>query len=180
VKINQIKFYLKRIYLLGLNKTKQESIVWNNLKKLHEKSNWNFGVFEKEKYIETIFEMEKGSLLKFYYMLIEDQIYFRSRMFENFPEEITTEIFILASHFNNILNDVGVIINTDNRYVEYNVKREMLITLLYPGEINKTTNFHFNLSNDIYYSFKRLIEENESPAIIIADLLNNLKNKSSK
>jgi hypothetical protein len=32
---------------------------------------------------------------------------------------------------------------------------------------------HYNTAKDIYSAFQRLINENESPAIIIADLLNN-------
>ncbi len=55
--MNKIKFYLQRIYRLALSFKKQEELVWKELKKLNAIADWKHGVYEKEKYIETIFEL---------------------------------------------------------------------------------------------------------------------------
>ena len=57
--MNKIKFYLQRIFRLTLSFKKQEELVWKELKKLHTDAEWKSGVYEKEKYIETIFEICK-------------------------------------------------------------------------------------------------------------------------
>ena len=43
---------------LSLSFKKQEEIVWSDLKKLHAASDWQSGVYEKEKYIETFFQID--------------------------------------------------------------------------------------------------------------------------
>jgi len=47
----------------------------------------------------------------------------------------------------------------------------LLIPLLYTGELHAQIISHYNISKDIFAGFQRLIEENEAPAIIIADIL---------
>lgn len=171
--MNKIKFYLKRIYRLSLNFRKQEEIVWNDLKKLHADANWQSGIYEKDKYIETIFKISTGKKGNFFYMIYDECFHCRVKILEEFNTDFTTDLFILAAHFNNLLNNGVVIVNVNSRYVEYHVKRDMLIPLLYSGEIHAQLNRHFDTSKDIYSAFQRLITEHEAPAIIIADLLKN-------
>jgi hypothetical protein len=47
--------------------------------------------------------------------------------------------------------------------------------LLFNGEIYDQLICHYNASKDIYWAFQKLVEENEVPAIIIADLLRKMK-----
>ncbi|MBT3612342.1 MAG: hypothetical protein HN522_05325 [Flavobacteriales bacterium] len=169
--MNKIKYYLQRIYRLSLSFKKREEIVWKELKKLHSDAEWKSGIYEKEKYIETIFEISNGKAGTFYYMIYDDSFHCRVKILEEFPSDLTTDLFILASHFNNLLNNGVVVINVNNLYVEYHQKRNLLIPLLYNGEIYDQLNRHFNTSKDIYSAFQRLVLEQEAPAIIIADLL---------
>lgn len=171
MKLAKIKFYLKRLYRISLSHKKYETLVWEDLKKLHVLEGWSSGVFEKERYIETTFEIEKEKLATFFYMIYDDFFHCRTRVVENYPEDLTTDIFILASHFNNVLNKGIVVVNVHKQHVEYNLQKELLVPLLYSGEIRETLIRHYNISKDIHSGFQRLIEENEAPAIIIADLL---------
>jgi len=43
--------------------------------------------------------------------------------------------------------------------------------LLYTNTIYDQIFGHYKTSKDIYWAFQKLVEENEAPAIIIADLL---------
>ncbi len=175
--MNKIKFYLQQIYRLTLSFKKQEEIVWKELKKLHADSEWKSGVFEKEKYIETTFEIsnERGGI--FYYMIYEGSFHCRVKILEDYSTELTTDLFILAAHFNNLLNYGVVRVNVNSLYVEYYQKKDLLIPLLYNSEIHDQLIRHYNTSKDIYSAFQRLVIEQEAPAIIIADLL---KNKEAK
>ena len=71
--MKKIKFYLQRIYRLTLSFKKQEELVWRGLKKLHIDANWRHGVFEKDKIIETVFEIGKEEGASFYYMIMRAQ-----------------------------------------------------------------------------------------------------------
>ena len=129
--MNKIKFYLQRIYRLTLSYKNQEELVWKELKKLHTDVNWKHGVYEKEKYIETIFEIGKDQGCAFYYMIYDGSYHCRVKILEDYPTDLTNELFILASHFNNLLSNGVVIVNVNSHYVEYHQKRDLLIPLLY-------------------------------------------------
>jgi hypothetical protein len=180
--MNKIKFYLQRIYRLALSFKKQEELVWKELKKLHADADWKHGVYEKEKYIETIFELGKEQGGAFYYMIYDGSFHCRVKILENYPTELTTDLFILAAHFNNLLNNGVVMVNVQSCYVEYHQKRDLLIPLLYTSETYGQLMRHYNTSKDIYYAFQRLVIEQEAPAIIIADLIkeNNAKDKETE
>lgn len=169
--MNKIKFYLQRIYRLALSFKKQEELVWKELKKLHADADWKHGVYEKDKYIETIFELGKEQGGAFYYMIYDGSFHCRVKILEGYPVELTTDLFILAAHFNNLLNNGVVIVNVQSHYVEYHQNRDLLIPLLYTGETYGQLMRHYTTSKDIYAAFQRLIIEQEAPAIIIADLL---------
>ena len=87
--------------------------------------------YEKEKFIESFFEIsnEKGCI--FYYMIYEGSFHCRVKILEDYPVDFTTDLFILATHFNNLLNNGVVIVHVNSHYVEYHQKRDMLIPLLY-------------------------------------------------
>lgn len=178
--MNKIKFYLQRIYRLTLSFKKQEELVWKELKKLHTDADWKHGVYEKEQYIETIFEIGKEQGGAFYYMIYDDSYHCRVKILEDYPTELTTDLFILAAHFNNLLNNGVVIVNVNSHYVEYHQKRDLLIPLLYNSEIHGQLKRHYNTSKDIYSAFQRLVIEQEAPAIIIADLLKENESKDDE
>ena len=86
--MNKIKFYLQRIYRLTLSFKKQEELVWKELKKLHSDADWKHGVYEKEKYLETIFEIGKEKGGAFYYMIYDGSFHCRVKILEDYPIEL--------------------------------------------------------------------------------------------
>ena len=174
--MKKLKFYLKRVYRLALSFKKQEEIVWSDLKKLHAEIDFKSGVYEKEKYIETFFQIGDEKVGRFFHMIYDGYFDCRVKILDRFPVDLTSDIFILATHFNNLISNGAVLVNVNNNYVEYRQKREWLIPLLYTHEIYGQLNNHFTMSKDIYEAFQRLVENKEAPAIIIADLLKEKKN----
>ena len=163
--------YFRRIYRLHTDFSKHEVLVWKSLKKIHFENEWYSGVYENEKKIETVFCMADDKPKRFLYVINDYCFYCTVKVLDNYPIELTTDLFILAAHFNNLLNNGTVKVNTEDLFVEYLVKRDALIPLLYPEEIHHQIVQHHYTSNDIYWAFQKLVEENEAPAIIIADLL---------
>ena len=155
-------------------------MVWIDLKKIHADAEWKSGIYEKEKYIETTFEISNDQACNFYYMIYDGNFHCRVKVLEDYNTELTTDLFILAAHFNNLLNNGVVIVNVNSHYVEYHQKRDLLIPLLYNSEIHGQLVGHYKTSKDIYSAFQRLIIEQEAPAIIIADLLKNNEAKDDE
>jgi hypothetical protein len=169
--INRIKLLLKRVYRLSRNHEKHSEIVWSDLKKFHIDEGLKHGVNEKDKYIETRFKIHQEQGAAFWYMVNENYFHCRVKVLDFFPEELTTDIFVLAAHLNNVLNRGVVTVDVDDRYVGFQIKSPLLIPLLYHAEMWHQINLHKDLAQDIYKAFQRLVCEQEAPAIIIADLL---------
>jgi len=169
--INRIKLFVKQVYRLSRSHEKHSEIVWLDLKKLYIDAGLKHGVYEKDRYIETLFEIQKGHGAAFYYMVYENYFHCRVNVLKDFPEELTTDIFVLAAHFNNLLNYGVVTVNVDDRFVAYHIKQHQLISLLHSAEMSLQINLHQDTAFDIFKAFQRLVCEQEAPAIIIADLL---------
>ncbi len=167
--------YFKRVYLLSLSTEKQDKMAWKQLKKLHAESGWKSGIYESEMHIITSFEIGNDSSAKFGYSIENKEYHCRVNIVEDYLPEMTTDLFILAAHFNNLLNKGKVEIDVDDRIVTYIYKCDVLVPMLYSGEFYDRMLIHYSTSKDIYWAFEKLIHENEEPALIISDLLNQKK-----
>jgi hypothetical protein len=169
--MKKLKYFLRRIYRLSLPIEKQEALVWKDLKQFYTNLGCRFGVYEKEKCIEVVLEISEDQRASFFQAVQEYYLTSRVKVLEDFPVEQTSELFILATHFNNLLKRGSVLVNVNHGYVEYCFSRELLLPLLYSDEIEEQVKLHYTTSEDIHWAFQRLINEQEEPAIIIADLL---------
>ncbi len=178
--MKKLFLYFKQIYRLALSKKKQENLVWMELKKCHQELNLRSGVFEIEKTIRTSFEIAEGIELDFSYMLFDDAYRCRVKILEHLDPELTTEMFVLASHFNNHLRNGSVIIHVGQDYVEYELTSHYLIMLLRPEEIWSEISTHYHTAKDVYRAYQRLVTEGEAPAIIFADILKENESEDDK
>jgi len=177
----KVKKYLKRVYRLSLSPAKREVVVWRDLKKLFAILKLRHGVFESSKHIEVGFGVEEGKGVPFFYSVDDGDFKCFVRVAEDFAEELTSDIFILATHFNNLLNHGMVTIDTDDRSVGFTMKEDALIPCLYPGHLHFMMEKHLDITRDLLYkAFQRLIHEDEAPAIIISDLLSELDNNKEE
>lgn len=167
---NGFAYTLIRIFRIMKSPEKRVSQVWNDLKELHIKEDWRHGIYEKERFIETGFDIG-NMVLRFYYSVDESFFHCRAKVLEDYPVDMTSDIFILAAHFNNSLRIGTVSVNVNYGYVELHVKRDLLLPLLYKGEIYSNINSHYSIATDVYAAYQRLVTEREAPAIIFADLL---------
>jgi hypothetical protein len=178
--LRKLKVYLRQIYCLSLSVKSQERIVWNKLKKLHIKANFKHGVYENDKMIESIFSIAENTNGRFFYFIEENNLCLSSIVVENFPQEMTTDLFVLASHFNNLLKRGVVVVDVNNKNIIYNQNIDILLPLLNDHEIFDSIRGHFNMTKDIYWSFNLLITQHEEPAIVIAELFKKNEERNDK
>jgi hypothetical protein len=168
---SNIRIMAKRGYRSILTSAKQEAVVWEDMKKLHAEAQWRSGVYESDRCIETVFQIAEETPGVYRYWITENELHSMVRVLDGYNPELTTDIFVLASHFNNLLKNGTVEVNVETSTVTYRLKQNVLIPSLYTGEIYNQITMHHSTSQDVYWAFQKLVFEGEEPALIIADLL---------
>lgn len=172
-----MKQLFKRMYRASLTPKKQQALAWKELKKLFVDTKWQHGVYENDRVIQTGFLIadengeQKGE--QFIYAITENSNFCCSvTILDTFPVELTTDIFVLVAHFNNLLREGKVVVDINTYHnVFFSSEKDILIPLLYPDEMMRQLQVHHQTAMDIYWAFQKLVIEEEAPAIIIADLL---------
>ena len=169
--MRKINSLFRRLYRLHVGIEKQEDILWNNLKNLHQESEWKCGIYESDKYVETIFEIAEETPGIYHYAVREGELHSVVEIGRWFNPEKTIEMFVLASHLNNILNIGTVTVNADRLVLEYQIQKNLLVPVLYEGELFEQLIKHYKISKDLHWACNKLIHENEEPVLIVADLI---------
>ena len=172
-KMNKLIVYLRILYrfLLKDIESKQENVVWKELKKFFAEFDWKYGIYEQDKCIEVWFNSQYDKPIRYRYGIYDKCFYSQANVWENFPVELTSDVFILAQHFNNLLSNGIMIVDIESRSVSYFWKNNILFPYLYKAMFGNRIDSHVHTAQEINWAFQKLVEENEAPAIIIADLL---------
>jgi hypothetical protein len=174
--LKKLKIWFRNLYRLQLKAEKKDDIVWKELKKYFNGTDLNVGIHDKNRYIELSFSNNNKGSLDFVHFVDSGLLRSVAYIVYDYPVELTSDIFILATHFNNIFNLGKVRVNVKRKTVEYVITHDSLVPLIYPEIIDNLINMHYNSTIDVLHGFERLIEEGEAPAIIIADLLKDRQN----
>jgi hypothetical protein len=155
-----------------LDESQQMECVWNELIKIHQESNWRFGIYESENYVETTFAISEEMQTTYRYLIYEQNLHFDVRVIDSFPTELTTDLFVLASHFNNLLMFGKVVVDVNRCNVLFSYQNEISFYSVFPEKIDHHISRHFHISRDVYWAFQKYLTEREEPVIIIGELLN--------
>ena len=161
----ELQFYAMR------GEKHHEQIVWKLLKKELKIVPFKHEVNESEKTVYTKFHLAPNILGRFWYMMFYDRLFFRAIIVPNYPVEQTTNIFILAQHFNNQVNHGSVVVDVPLNYIEFRTTYHFPEIIFTKNAIEKHIHYHYNISCDIYWAFNKMLTENEEPAYIIAELI---------
>lgn len=166
--IRLIKFKFILVYR-SITIKKSAKYAWKELLKHHKNGDWRYGQYDN--YVECNFIVDDKNTLRFFYEVENTGLTFRSFILVDFDEEISTQLLILASHFNNLLSFGSVKVNLKHHYVEFSYTRDLLVYSLYPSTINNDTLSHFNTTKNIFWAFNELISSGDEPVFIFSELL---------
>lgn len=155
--------------------SRQKEIVWEELIRLHRNHNWRFGVFENQNYVESTFQISENTDALYHYLIYNQQLHFDVNVIDSFPPEITTDLFVLAAHFNNLLTFGKVVVDVNKNYVEFSFQNELSLYSVFPEKIELDFARHYQISKDVYWAFQKFVSEREEPVIIIGELMNKHK-----
>lgn len=163
--------FFNRLRIITTDRRKQPDIFWKQLVAFFKNKQWKYGVFENERYIEATFNISEEFSVNFIYTISDTQFRCFVKLNDDFPTDLIPDMFILASHFNNIFNLGRIVVNPSSHFVIYEIRTDILPLLLYPEDIEYLITLHYTSAKDVFKSFQKLFIENEPPALIIADLL---------
>lgn len=175
---NKIKYTFKRFYRI-INVKKRSEFVWKDLIKYNQEKGWRFGQYETEKRIETSFSVDENNVLNFNYTVKEEKLAFTSIILSEFDEDKSNDLLLLAAHFNSLLKFGVVIVSTQYNYVVFKHSGDLITYMLFDGEIDEDLIRHYNITKDVFWSYKTLIETGDDPVFVFSELLrrNEEKNK---
>lgn len=169
--MKKIRQWLKKSRAVNLDAKSQEIRVWKQLKEFLEYKKYRFGAFESEKTCEVQLEIIEDYYKTFYFTINNNELHLRVKIFDEYPIDKATDIFVLASHLNNVLKTGKIKVNVKYNYVEYYIRKNIVLFLLEDNELLETIYTHHSTSITLFYSFFRLIENDTPPVEIISDIL---------
>ena len=170
--MRKIRQWFKNSKIVNLDVKNQEIELWEKLKAFLEFKKYRFGAFEREKTCEVQLEIIESYFKTYYYSIDENELHLRVQLVEEYPVEQATDIFVLASHLNNILRVGKVKINVKYNYVEYHISKNNLLFLLDEKELVAFISSHYSVSQTLFFAYYQLINQGIPPVEIISDLLN--------
>ena len=154
---NRLKIFFKKLGAFFRKPNKQEKFVWDELIQLHKVNSWRHGVYETEKYVESTFTLAENKDGFYRYLLHDKELHFDVNVTQAFPVEMTTDLFVLAAHFNNLLTFGKVIVDVNRNNVVFNFNNELKLYSVFPEKIELDLSRHYQISKDVYWAFQKLI-----------------------
>lgn len=169
--MEKLKTLLQRSYRASLSPERQEEQVWEELKAHCVEIDLDYGIHERRQTVSLNLSHKDGSLLSIYHCVSGTEVSSRSIVFYTYPEELTTDIFILTTHLNNVTKGGKITVNPKTRHIEYICQADSWRFL------NRNTHFAFYIKEymltveTIIWAYNQLIKQGQEPALIIADML---------
>lgn len=162
----------EKIDEIHLDEEQCKERVWNALNRLHKVANWRCGVFETEQYIDTYFHIEDNRDAIYRYRIDQGELHFNVVILFSFPVEVTTDLFVLAAHFNNLVTLGKVVVDVNKQNVIFSYQNDLSLYAVFPDRIETHISRHFYISRDVNWAFQKYLLDREEPVMIISELLN--------
>ena len=169
--MRKIRQWFKNSKIVNLDVKNQEIALWEKLKAFLEFKKYRFGAFEREKTCEVQLEIIESYFKTYYYSIDENELHLRVQLVEEYPVEQATDIFVLASHLNNILRVGKVKINVKYNYVEYHISKNNLLFLLDEKQLVAFISSHYSVSQTLFFAYYQLINQGIPPVEIISEIM---------
>lgn len=153
------------------NAEQHKDYVWEELIRLHKRRNWRFGIYENQQYLESTFHISENTDALYHYLVLDQHLHFDVNVLDSFPTERTSDLFILAAHFNNLLTFGKVIVDVNHNIVYFKFQNELSFYSVFPQKIELDLSRHFHISKDVYWAFQKYVSEGDEPVMIISELM---------
>lgn len=168
---NSIYQWFYKAYWINCSQKKQTAHIWKRLKQWFVKEEIRFGIYEREQLLSMRMDLLDNTVVDFQYIVNEQGLLCSSYVFESYDDRDTTNLFILATHFNSLLRTGKVVINPEAQTVRYTFQCNLAALIANPYMMRSVIMEHYDVTKDVCWAIEKLVTEHEEPSIIIADLL---------
>jgi hypothetical protein len=154
--------------------------VWNQLIALFDENKWNYTRNDRKKHLLLSFNVADGHVHMFRFDFEGPFLRMYTLVLDQFEESQSTDVMILASHFNTWMRYGKMSANISQGLVE--IRHELMLAevILNPHCIRFFMDQQANLFMDSHEAFSKMLETGEDPVFIIAEILENRKSRSKK
>lgn len=179
---DKIKKFLRNTYRLMLSDKGQLNCIWSDVKRLYKENNWKYSIIEHpdEQIVQVVFEMEDKVFFEFETILKDHILTTRTLLPWNYDEDLAQEVFILATHLNNLYRYVKVHVFAETREIGLSMVAHYKTAMIDPSMAKLLLNLVYETAADVNWAYRRLLETREPPALIFAEFLEHLNTKEEK
>ncbi|MBK8417089.1 MAG: hypothetical protein IPL22_22775 [Bacteroidetes bacterium] len=117
------------------------------------------------------FETKLSGSLMFKCNITDDKLIFRGLILSVFDIDRTSDVLVLAAHFNAILKHGRVSASTEGNFCRIHLRRKFVNLFDFPDKIEHDFEVHFNITTDCIWAFKSMIQSGDNPVFVISQLL---------
>lgn len=154
--------------------------VWKQLIALFDENKWNYTRNDRKKHLNLNFNVSDGVVHMFRFDFEGPFLRMYTLVLDQFDESQSTDVMILASHFNTWMRYGKMSANISHGLVE--IRHELMLAevILNPHCIRFFMDQQANLFKDSHEAFAKMLETGEDPVFIIAEILENRRSRSQK
>ena len=178
----KIKKFLRNTYRLMLSDKGQQNCIWSDVKKLYKENNWKYSIIEQPdvRVVQVVFQVADKVFFEFETILNENDLTVRTLMPWNYDEDMAQEVFIMATHLNNLFRYTKINVLPESREVGIQVIAFQAMALVNTSTAQQLLNMVYETAEDVNWAYRRLLETREPPALIFAEFLEHLNAKEEK
>lgn len=174
--------FFRNAYRLTLSKKGQLNCVWSDIKKFYKANEWKYSIIERDDLlvVQAVFRIDDHLFLQVDTIMRDNFVTLRSTIPLKYADELAEDVFILATHLNNLFRHTKVCTYTESNEIDVSINIDYKVLLLDPS-----TNFYllkliYETAEDVHWVYKRLLETREAPALIFAEFLERLNTKEKE
>ena len=178
----KIKKFVRNTYRLLLSDKGQQNCIWSDVKRLYKEKNWKYSIIEQPdvRVVQVVFQIEDKVFFEFETILTENELTVRTLLPWNYDEDMAQEVFIMATHLNNLFRYSKINVFPESREVGIQVVAHQTMALVNIHTAQQLLNLVYETAADVNWAYRRLLETREPPALIFAEFLEHLNAKEEK
>jgi hypothetical protein len=177
-----IKKIFRNTYRLMLSDKGQQNCIWSDVKKFYKKNNWKYSIIEQPDVhvVQVVFQVEDKVFIEFETILNDNDLTVRTLLPWNYDEDMASDVFIMATHLNNLFRYTKINVLPESREVGIQVTAFQAMALVNTSTAQHLLNMVYETAEDVNWAYHRLLETREAPALIFAEFLEHLNAKEEK
>jgi hypothetical protein len=161
--------FFRNTYRFSLSKKGQINCVWSDIKKFYKENEWKYSITERDDLlvVQAVFRIDDHLFLQVDTIIHDNFVTLRSTIPLKYDDELAEDVFILATHLNNLYRHTKVCTYTDSNEIDVGINIDYKVLLLEPSMNFYLLKLIYDTADDVHWVYNRLLQTREAPALIL-------------